>query len=280
MANPTPEGQEIPDLPFAKGTCFNIPDHEYFSNSWHNGGDYLSNSCLKDFIRSPYILEQTRNGIMPPKSGDALRLGRVTHEYVLEKRKDYVLAPAKFMTGSGALSKSAEAKKWIAKQNLPIVTEDEEQTIEAMHGAVHDHRAAAGLLEDSLFEIVLRYEGAVWRQCKVDIINPQRRFLADLKTCNDINDFLYDMKKFNYLLQATFYRDMVRQITGETWGFYFIAVEKRLPFRVRVVQIAPEVMDKRDSFLSAQINLFSTYAREGRWPTGFEGIEYFDEGSF
>jgi hypothetical protein len=62
-------------------------------------------------------------------------------------------------------------------------------------------------------------------------------YIIDYKTCQDVTQFSYDIKKYHYDLQAVFYADVLSINPSD---FYFIAIEKNYPYTVQVFGLSEE----------------------------------------
>lgn len=93
-------------------------------------------------------------------------------------------------------------------------------------------------------------------KCRIDCITEVggKHIIVDLKTTeNAENDaFMKHSVTYGYDLQAAMYQEAVKQCTGETCDFLFIAIEKKPPYAVNILQA-----DK--GFLLRGFDLFREY---------------------
>lgn len=89
-------------------------------------------------------------------------------------------------------------------------------------------------------------------KCKVDNINFNKKFFTDLKTCKDIFEtkYNYETKELEsfiqfrgYLLQLAFYREIIRQNTGEEFIACIVAYDKTDNLRGLTIQFTKEEID-------------------------------------
>lgn len=89
-------------------------------------------------------------------------------------------------------------------------------------------------------------------KCKVDNINFNKKFFTDLKTCRDIFETMYnpetkERESFiqfrGYLLQLAFYREIIRQNTGEEFLACIVAYDKTDNIRGLTIQFTKEEID-------------------------------------
>lgn len=260
-----------------------IPDAEYHKSSFRNGGDYFSNSCLKLFARSPAILHQTRLGLLPWGSTDALRMGSLTHMIILEDAHDYVIIPDEHMTPSGGVSTKKATREWLAslEPGKLYATQREITQIQLMQHEVKQHDYAQQIMDGAEFERVARVEGPeVWLQSKIDIINHNKSIIGDLKTCNTLEDFPGNIRKHNYVRQMAFYRKLYRDLFFDDCTCYLIAVEKELPNRVGVWVMEDASMDAEESFINGQLRVLAGALEHDQWNTGYEQIRTYKLNDF
>ena len=72
-------------------------------------------------------------------------------------------------------------------------------------------------------------------RCKgrIDKINDENPKIVDLKTTEDASDFSKSIARWHYDRQAAFYIDGLSILTGKSYKFCIVAVEKEPPFAVR-----------------------------------------------
>lgn len=246
-----------------------ISDNEYFAGSYHKGGDYISNSCMKLYNRGPDILHQTRLGLLEQPKTDAMRLGTISHSIILERRDEYSLIPSEFAISTG-LSKKKPAVAWGAQQTLPLITSAELQMLELMAHSVGSHDYVQSIFDGAIFERVGRTRDGVKLQCKMDIVNVGKNILADLKTCQNIDDFEKDIRNRKYAYQLAFYRKVYWKLFGECPDCYLIAVEKQAPYRTAVFHITEQALTAQEYNLNHDLSRIHTDLETGIWRTGYE----------
>ncbi len=77
-------------------------------------------------------------------------------------------------------------------------------------------------------------------RCKgrIDKLNDGKSLIVDLKTTEDASDFSKSIARWHYDRQAAFYSDGLAILTGKTYRFCIVAVEKELPFAVRAAPLS------------------------------------------
>ena len=101
-------------------------------------------------------------------------------------------------------------------------------------------------LAEGVAEGVVRAEYC-GRQCqiRIDWLNVHQG-IVDLKTVDELTWFEADAKRYGYVHQVAFYRAVLAQVIGVAMPVFFIAVEKKEPYRCGVWKVT------EDSLLSAQ----------------------------
>ena len=154
-----------------------------------------------------------------------------------------------------------------------------------LQSAVWLHPIAGELLDGGWAEGTVRttYNGEPV-QIRIDYFNPNFRdeltgregAIIDLKTCESIDFFESDARRYGYLHQLAFYREVMRIASGEEFPVYIIAVEKKAPYRVGVWKLAPEALDDAKADNERAISLLRECRCQDSWPTGYEEMRVLD----
>jgi exodeoxyribonuclease VIII len=82
-------------------------------------------------------------------------------------------------------------------------------------------------------------------QCKgrIDGVSVEKRIAIDLKTTKDAQSFLKTVIDYKYHVQAAFYMDAIKTVTGVEPSFYWIAVETSAPHLHCVYQPSRQMLD-------------------------------------
>ena len=276
--------------------CIDIPADEYHQATKDN--KFPSSHRLNLFRKCPALYIKHVTGEIVEGDTEAFMLGRATHSYIIEGKdafyRDYCVAsgPINPKTGEQFGRMTKAYKDWAAAQEKPIVNTEDLKIISKMNDAVHSHLKAVELLKYGFAESTIRTKfGDEPVQVRMDWYDPERNILVDLKTCNDVDRFCFDVRDFGYIHQLAFYAEAVRlarcactslnpthpKNLPECW---LIAVEKREPYRVAVYQITDSTLDDAIYADGGKIGvgLYPTIAelRECRatntWPTRYESF--------
>lgn len=145
-----------------------------------------------------------------------------------------------------------------------------------MQIAVWLHGVAAELLTSGIAEGTVRsnYCGEPC-QIRMDFFN-EKFGIVDLKTCDELNWFESDFRRYGYAYQLAFYRAVLRERLGRNVPVYVIAVEKKEPFRCGVWRISDEALEFAKMGNRAAIGRLQECRRTANWPTGYEEVRIID----
>lgn len=244
-------------------------------------GEYLSSHLLADFRRCPQLYFRKRCGLVPNEDRPAYLLGRAAHALVLEGKEAFqdgfaVGGPINPKTGQPFGSTTKAFAEWVASQHKEVLTAEQYSLIERMADSVERHKIASELLAVGVAEGVLRTEYcAVPCQIRIDWFAAQRA-VCDLKTVDNLDYFEADARRYSYCHQLAFYVAVLREVIGKNMPAFFIAVEKREPFRTGVWRVDEEVLLAAMRENEAAIRRLRQCEASGEWPTGYEEQRVFD----
>jgi hypothetical protein len=99
---------------------------------------------------------------------------------------------------------------------------------------------------------------------------------VDLKTCDDLTWFESDARRFGYVPQLAFYREVLWAASGRRWPVHMIAVEKKEPFRCGVWRVSEMALESAACENAAAIARLRDCRKTGVWPTNYEEIRFID----
>ena len=270
-----------------------IPSDEYHAATKRN--EYTTSHRLNLFRKCPALYKKTIDGAIVEGDTAAFMLGRATHAYILENRKftnEYTISdgPVNEKTGKPYGKTTSAYAEWAKAQDKFVVSTAERELMDRMLWAICDHPTARNLVyAGSDFSANGIAEGtvrAVWNgepvQARIDLYNPETNAVIDLKTCADIDRFRYDVRDYGYVEQMAFYAHLVELCTNKTPTAYLVAVEKKEPYRVAVVQICDITLnDANHNHMGgetwhddndAMISELQYCRNTNSWPTRYERI--------
>jgi len=246
------------------------------------GRECLGSHGLADFRKCPLLYHKDCLGLIAKPDRQAYFIGRATHCRILEGLDEFARrylvsdGPVNKTTGKPFKSDSQAYQNWADAQGKPIISTKQEVLIDNMAVGVAMNERAVDLIVDGIAEGVVRtdYCGMPC-QIRIDWLNPGRG-IVDLKTCDDIDYFLADGRRYGYAYQMAFYRSVLAAATGVVVPVHFIAVEKKEPYRAGVFPVLTELLDGCARENAAAIERLKECRRLGVWPTGYEEVRVFD----
>lgn len=238
-------------------------------------GKFLSSHALADFRKCPELFHKKETGKIVDEDRPAYVIGRAAHTLILEgidrfKAEYSVGEPINEKTGK-PYSKSTQAyQSWLEAQDKAVISPGDFEFIWRLQASAKTHIAAGNLLQDGIAEGVVRTEYCgVPCQIRMDFFN-ENHGIIDLKTCDNLDYFESDARRFQYVYQAAFYRAVLREAAGINYPFHLIAVEKQQPFRCGVWRVADDALNYAEAENAAAIERLKHCRAEDLWPTGYE----------
>lgn len=292
-AYPTPQlgqgGAQDPRTPVVPGTkslradgvTANAYACEMNAVEYHTEAPGISSSRMKHMLVSPavYQLKLRR----PMIETDALRIGRMLHTQVLEPH----LLDAEFAIWNEGRRQGDEwAQFAMDNAHRTIITQNQKACVGGMAAALldmTDFPVAAWLAgvkgdasrpdlapatkEQSLFWV----DEDTGLQCKArpDAMTlGQNALVGDVKSARSvaIDDFLRDIFKFRYDVQAAHYLAGVKAVYGVDARFAFFAAEKEEPHVARTFLMTPEALAHGERHRRYCLRMIRHCLDTGKWP--------------
>ena len=253
------------------------PAEQYHAKAKEN----LSSHQLGDFRRCPLLYRKKKLGLIEEEDRPAYLIGRALHTHVLEGRDRF---EAEYTVGGPINPKTGEMfgpttkayATWAAAQGKAVLTVAQFDLIENMADGVRANGMAVDLLSEGIPEGVVRCEYRDMPcQIRMDWFDPHRG-VVDLKTCDDLTWFEADSRRYGYTHQMAFYRAVLAQVIGIAMPVFFIAIEKRQPFRCGVWKITDDTLAQAQKENEAAIERLKRCIATDTWPTGYEEVRVFD----
>ena len=240
----------------------------YMPATQYHADPSIGHSGLIRLLKSPAHLREALDH--PPQPTPAMAFGSAVHTYILEPERfsnEFVVAE-KFdrRTKEG---KEAAARFEAANQGKTLITAEDLATLTLMRAAVVAHQGAADLLKQGEAELSAFWTDSLTGipcRCRPDWFNGTA--LVDLKSCVDASSrgFSRAIANHGYDIQAAFYVDGVKRVTGSELPFLFIAMEKDAPHAVAVYQADPEIIEIGRKKVRAALQLLKWCQESGAWP--------------
>lgn len=269
----------------------------------------VSNSMLKCMDRTPAHFKAAM--AEPHETTPAMILGTLTHSLVLEPEKplpQLIIPPEKYPAPENcSLVKSKKVavgdmiawsgnatwcQSWIMEQKKAgrmVVTQKDMASLLGMVASIAAHPVARKIIttaatEVSLFTRSPKFDALFGEdnpllKCRMDIVPKNKKYLADIKTCEDAGaDFEKTVFTYGYFQQAAFYLDIWNALNPEDkrHHFVFIAVEKTPPYAVRLVGLKESAIKAGRGLYFQRLTTWVKCTRSGIWPAYEQKITEID----
>ena len=118
---------------------------------------------------------------------------------------------------------------------------------------------------------------------RVDKLLEEEKIAIDLKIMLSAHPFAFmsSVKKFRYDIQAAWYIDGLKAITGDDYDFLFVVCEKTNPFNVQTYRLSDETLETARGDIRAIIKKYKEYqtadkSQQNRLSGYFDGIQTLD----
>lgn len=223
--------------------------------------DSISASGAKQLLKSP------ANFHLPQWFSDAADLGSAFHTETLGVGQEVVIVDAASWRGKEAQEAQARAR---AEGKAPILAKDV-PTVKAMAKSVREHPTASRLLaQPGRSEISLFWRDDEWdvtRRARFDRLTDSG-VNVDLKSTVSVarKKIEYTVLDYGYDLSAAWYEDVARGLGIDLTATALIFVEKTPPYRVRVVELSPEFIDRGRRLASRALEIYRDCRAADLWP--------------
>lgn len=238
----------ITETPYIK----QIKDHGLTDDNYYNDNTFVTQSSLGYLDRSPMHYLQYLNGNIGSYESDAMRFGTAFHHFVLEPETfddtyfilDTDNRPEPTRTMVLKANKEWKAQQMELSAGKLILEGKDYKTIKSMSMELSQADSVTPLFSGSTYEEIVVWEHkptGIKCKGKVDIINREKGFIADVKTARSAqpDNFLDTIVERKYHRQAAFYLDAMG-----LKDYYIIAIEKTFPFAYCVYKLGDEILQE------------------------------------
>lgn len=220
-------------------------------------------------VRDDSVLDGTLSSLDDMRAA-ATELGVKPGKMKKDELRDAIRAAdteSRFVFRDDALANLYAGKEILADETM-IAIRSIQLTIARHAGA--KRLMTSGLAEMSAFWPDL--ETGISCKCRPDWLVQDGKVIdgiVDLKTCPDASadGFSRSIAAYGYDVQAAFYQDGIKAVTGRTMPFYFIAVEKDGPHAAAVYRASDEVIEVGRAKYRGALQLLRWCLDTGRWPS-------------
>lgn len=238
---------------------------------YHGYKDAISKSRLANMSICPAYFKWCEDN--PTEPSDDMVLGSAFHKIVLEPETfgdEFVVMPK--VDGRSTQGKLLKKQFEETKGNRQVITQDQYDTICGMRDSIMSNPYARKLINgnieqsmyftDDLTKVECKCRPDVWRKVADRVV------ITDLKSAKSVmpNDFMRDCVKYHYDLQTAMYRDGASKVLGvpkDNIDFVFIAVEKKPPYLLNIMQADTYVIQKGEADFREYIGTYAECKADG-----------------
>lgn len=251
------------------------------NREYHNDFTALSKSRLANMSKTPAYFKWCID--VPQETSDDLIIGSAFHKFVLERadfEKEFAVLPnVDKRTKAGKIviedfMCSKEGKEFINLDSYVMI----DQMAYSLFQNPYAERLLDGIHEQSMY-FVDEFTGV---HCKIrpdcyKVIG-DKVIITDLKSCKSAEptDFMKDIVKYSYDLQAYMYRLGVAKTLGipiENVSFVFICVEKKAPYLSAIYECTQEIFDRGEMLFRKYIGMYKECCETNNW-YGYNGFTH------
>jgi hypothetical protein len=217
-------------------------------------------SALKAFARSPLHAEVGFEEEREPT--EAMAIGSLLDHKVL---------------GTPYLWTTSPYDDWRDEQSergVTVFKHDAIETVERMVESVRQHPVAGRIFaEPGKAQVGMFGEfESCERKGLIDWLPTSMPVIVDLKKTRDASKagFRRQIGQLRYDVQAAYYRDLYRDITGESRAWQWVCVEDVAPYAVAVYQLDTESLDKASTVWQSWVRQWMVCEDTDSWP-GYNG---------
>lgn len=239
----------------------------------------LSYSSLKQFKKSPkhYIHYLTE----PRAHSAAFTLGSAIDCLLLEpdKFEDRFIVTTMYK-GTGSVSLNKELKAQAEAEGKQILSPDDEALARQCIKSVLEHGMASELIQNRNAvqkKLTFRYKGLPfvgYQDFASQLVRGEiiKKIVVDLKSAQsaDPKDFMRDVAKWGYPLQAATYLNYYKRKYFQFPDFYWLVVEKNKPFGVSVIRMDDKDKTNAMNEFDLLVKSFKYCMKNDLWHMGYD----------
>lgn len=212
------------------------------------------------------------------KSSPAFDLGTAVHAMVLEDHLDLVARGPE--TRRGNAWKDAKAAADMAGQLL--LTEGDFDQARAMADSLLKTDVGFRMADDSTINEMSVFatdpDIGIEIKTRPDSYWPEKGVIYDIKTTQDASPrgFAREVVKYNYAIQAAFYRRVLMLSGMDAKQFVFACVEKQPPYAVGVHILSDEYLEWADNQMMRTLDVIKQAQDDGTFDTGWPAVNVID----
>lgn len=240
---------------------------------YHGYREAISKSRLANMSVCPAYFKWCEDNQTEPS--EDMVLGSAFHKIVLEPEtfdKEFMIMPHfDRRTKEGRLGYENLMNK-VQGECITLITKEQYDTICGMRDSIMSNPYAKKLINgnieqsmyftDELTKVECKCRPDVWRKVADRVV------ITDLKSAKSVmpNEFMRDCVKYHYDLQTAMYRDGASKVLGvpkDNIDFVFIAVEKKPPYLLNIMQADTYVIQKGEADFREYIGTYAECKADG-----------------
>ncbi|KKK53352.1 hypothetical protein LCGC14_3095650 [marine sediment metagenome] len=246
-----------------------IPNEEY-----HRSIDYraLSSSGINK-LHQKTPLHYWTNLHNPKDPTPALIFGSACHVGLLEPDNfDDLVAIVPQEVNKRTKAGKVEYAAFLAEADgKTIITTDEHEKIKEMKRILHSEPTIRALVENGIAErsgFWLEPTHGFWCKLRMDLHVESAKIILDYKTTvdADYDSFMRSIAKYGYHVQARWYVNGMKEITGDTYTYIIVAQEKEPPFDFMIHELAEDVLDQGSMIIHPVLETYAECLEKDEWP--------------
>lgn len=235
---------------------------------------HVTSHSLAMFSKDQELYRAYMAGELPDNDSNAFRLGRAFHTLVLEPdlfaslyAVDGVVNPK---TGRCYGYDTQKVEEFESQTGKEVLNNEDRRVAFNMLNSVKRHPVAQEIFgaKGEAEATVLATMYGVPCQSRIDWLTDET--IVDLKSCDDMDGFVYDARKYRYARQLAFYAYMAMQLGRPMPRAKIVAAEKKPPYRAGVFFLPRQDLEDEIDVVSAEITQLARCIDSGRYECTYQ----------
>lgn len=224
----------------------------------------IGSSRAKLVLDSIRLFKDDLDGLIPRTPTASMAFGTMAHLAVLEPDRFHdqttTTGPVNPATGKAYGADTKKFAEWQAENpGLIVVDPSLYVMLERMPKEIRDALQTLGQSEVSAFA----EDNGVLIKCRPDRLIEDA--IYDLKTINDIDAIDAHIRSYRYWFSAAWYRRVMKIATGIDHSFTLIFAESKPPYRWRIVDLSPELIEEGNYYVADVVKKIGLAQEYDEW---------------
>jgi hypothetical protein len=106
-------------------------------------------------------------------------------------------------------------------------------------------------------------------KAKLDLFNPNSKYVYDLKTCANLDNFDSDVFKYGYYISAAWYLEAAREAGAKATGFRFAVAGKEKPYQAILRELDLSHIAQGAKEIEGLLERFIMCSERDIWPSPY-----------